>query len=505
MKRVFLSITVVLMFVTGSYATNGMEMIGYGARSSSMGGISQALTRCSCSINNNPALIGSITEKQLSASVGLLIPSVYFSNGLNDEDGDSKVFPLPSIAYIHGNESKLRLGIGFFAQGGMGATYPGLTHDIFREYDQNPMTPDDPYVTKEYHSQIAYMKFIPAVSYQATPKLSVGFSPNIGFALLEMQMPYSINPMQDMKGEIPGMGGMTFGGMFGGPMDQGGLGYDEVTAYADLGEDGVTSSGFGAKVGIHFQANDKLAIGASYTIKSTLNFEGNATTMDMNAQFGHAYERMVGGAMQSGMSLENAQNAVNTQLQNMGIDMSLGMLAKYDAEIEFSWPQEAGFGMTYQATEKLMVGADARWINWKDSMEKFVMDFKNGDSSNINTMMGSSDIHLEMPLEWDDQIVIAVGGEYFVTPKLALRAGFNYASNPVPEETIIPIFPAVVESHITMGFGYKVTPKFTIHFAYEHNPEKELEVGSSKIANEYDGSKSSLKESVFHLTTAIKF
>ena len=70
-----------------------------------------------------------------------------------------------------------------------------------------------------------------------------------------------------------------------------------------------------------------------------------------------------------------------------------------------------------------------------------------------------------------------------------LRAGFNYAANPVKEHngwnpqgvtsiqgTAIPTFgyemfrnigfPAIVESHLTLGFGYQLTETLTVNVAY---------------------------------------
>ena len=80
-------------------------------------------------------------------------------------------------------------------------------------------------------------------------------------------------------------------------MTAGGLGYEEVTAYADL-KDGVTALGYGAKFGARYEVSNKLAVGAAYTMKSTLDFSGEAA-MDMTSQFGHAYGLMVQGAMAS--------------------------------------------------------------------------------------------------------------------------------------------------------------------------------------------------------------
>lgn len=500
------SLVILLILVTASmlFSTNGMNMIGYGPRSSAMGGFSLGLLDDANSVNTNPAAISFLKNRQLELNLGLLIPKVNFENSLNDVEGESEIFPLPNFSYVHGSKSNYTFGIGVYSQGGMGATYEDVKHDIFRQYDMSPMTSDDPYLDGiDYHSMIAYFKIMPTFSYQINPQFSMGVSPSFGYAMMEMQMPYSILP-SDMHGIANPENGMTFGDMFGMPMTSGGLGYEEVTAYADM-EDAATAMGFGARVGASYAVNDELSLGLAYSSKSTLTFEGEAS-MDMTAQFGQAFERMVGGALQQGAPDEaTAQQMVGQQLAGMGIDMTLGMVSDYDVEIEMSWPQELGLGFAYKATPRLLVGADLKWIGWKDSMEEFKMKFKDGTNQNINTMMGSEDLELSMPMEWDDQIVIALGAEFAVNPMLDLRAGYNFGNNPVPEETVIPIFPAVVENHITMGFGVNVNPQLSFDMAYELNLNKDLEVETSKIANEYNGSTSSLSENVLHFGVSYNF
>ncbi|MBI9032210.1 outer membrane protein transport protein [bacterium] len=502
MKR---NVMIILIVLTASmlFSTNGMNMIGYGPRSSAMGGFSLGLLDDANSVNTNPAAIAFFKNKQLDINLGLLIPKVNFENSINDVEGESQIFPLPNFSYVHGANNSFTFGLGVYSQGGMGATYKDVKHDVFRQYDMDPMTPDDPYIGDlEYHSMIAYFKIMPTLAYQINPHFSLGISPSFGYAMMEMKMPYSILP-SEMVGVVNSQTGMTFGDMFGAHMDQGGLGYQEITAYADMG-DGATAMGIGARVGASYRLNESFTLGFSYSSKSTLTLEGDAS-MDMTAQFGQAYERMVGGAMQQGApDLATAQEGVNQNLSDMGIDMSLGMIAEYDAEIEISWPQEVGIGFAYKANSQLLLGADFKWIGWKASMEEFKMKFNNGNNQNINTMMGSEDLEFAMPMDWEDQFVIALGAEYAINPMFDIRAGYNFGNNPVPEETVIPIFPAVVENHITMGLGVNINQRLSLDMAYELNLNKELEVNESKIANEYDYSTSSLSENVLHFGISYK-
>ena len=93
--------------------------------------------------------------------------------------------------------------------------------------------------------------------------------------------------------------------------------------------------------------------------------------------------------------------------------------------------------------------------------------------------------------------MFALGVQYKPTKQLALRAGYNYANNPVREhdnfagfngtqnppttfvqgipfptyyyETFRIIgFPAVAEQHITFGIGYEFSNKFALNAGYTH-------------------------------------
>ena len=82
-----------------------------------------------------------------------------------------------------------------------------------------------------------------------------------------------------------------------------------------------------------------------------------------------------------------------------------------------------------------------------------------------------------------------------------MRAGYNYAENPVKEhngwnpEGVTTIqgkqvptfgyemlrnvgFPAIVESHLTLGFGYQLTEALALNVAYAHVFENEISSAS---------------------------
>lgn len=152
-------------------------------------------------------------------------------------------------------------------------------------------------------------------------------------------------------------------------------------------------------------------------------------------------------------------------------------------DMKLEQPQEVAAGVGVKPIDGLKVGFDVRWINWADA-----------------------DGYKQFG--WNNQIVYALGAEYKATEALTLRAGFNYAKSPlddvsaasnaaptitVPDlaapfnEYFIGVmnalgFPAITETHITIGAGYKVSEHFTINVAYVHAFEGDFKVEDTSNA-----------------------
>jgi len=84
---------------------------------------------------------------------------------------------------------------------------------------------------------------------------------------------------------------------------------------------------------------------------------------------------------------------------------------------------------------------------------------------------------------WDDQTVYKVGVEFRPNDKLALRAGFNYGESPI-QSGISPAglptvfanyaFPAISETHVTLGLGYKFDKNLAFNAYYLYSPEAKI-------------------------------
>ena len=496
MKLIIKSLLTVIILATLLSAQTGTRMVGFDAKSMGRGGTSIGTFDSPELMMTNPAGISFLDQSMVNADISLMFPSVHFKNALNDKDGNKNTFPLPAASYVNKyKESNWTWGLGFFTAGGMGADY-SLDHALYRNQDGS-------YNLQTYHSKLASMQGGLTVAYKFTDNFSVGISAHLVYSMLEFEMPYSLNPSVMQGFAMPGM---TFGQMFAAPPSMGGFGYSEVTATANMTS--LTGLGFNGKIGLAYKVNDQLSFGLSYTMPTSLTYKNGKASMDMTAQLNDAFGKAVQGAMlQYGLTYDQAQVAVMTKFGQMGIDLTKGVAANYDLNVDLKSPQSFGFGAAYVISNDFKVSCDLEWINWANAFDKMTIKLSNGANSNINTMMGNKGtFNLDFPMNWKNSVVVKIGGEYSVNPALTLRLGYAYGSNPVPETTIFPIFPAIVENHLTIGASYKVSAPLTINAAFELALNKSLTASNpSLIANEYNGSTSQLSTSLIHISASYNF
>lgn len=64
---------------------------------------------------------------------------------------------------------------------------------------------------------------------------------------------------------------------------------------------------------------------------------------------------------------------------------------------------------------------------------------------------------------------------------LTLRAGANLTGNPIPDLYLNPMFPAIVKTHYTLGFGYRASTKTSYDFSVTFAPDAEAAAGPDPV------------------------
>ena len=457
---------------TSAFATNGMNVEGYGPIAAAMGGASMAYDNGSAAVMNNPATLGLMAKgSQFDVAVGMLGPDVKstFMGTTNTSGGDA--YYMPAVGYIK-NDGNKSYGVAMFAQGGMGTEYPkgGTLDPSMGSLDQR--------------SELGVGRLIFPLAMNINDKLTIGGSADVVWAMMDLQMALNSNQFFDLMG-VPGTGGgigsghtfgtasgsmlTTFTGLSGtvlnngtgtgagagtGPLNWGYFNFSDTNDYTGKAK----ATGLAGKIGFTYKASPQLTIGSTYHSKTSLSdMEGDAIlAFNVNADLGY-------------FSQTPAPTGTYTAT-TMPVSGKIKV-------VDFQWPETFGLGMAFQVNDRLMVAVDYKRINWADVMKNFKMTFT-ADNVAGNGAFSGTVMDATLYQNWDDQNVFQVGGAYKATDALTVRAGASFSKNPIPDAYMNPLFPAIEKNHYTMGVGYAIDKASDLNFSLQHAPNVTQTTGS---------------------------
>lgn len=192
---------------------------------------------------------------------------------------------------------------------------------------------------------------------------------------------------------------------------------------------------------------------------TTVGFdEGMSQDLKFGYTLGAAYEvgnMTIGASYKSKIDMDYQGQISGAS----GVFSAFGMFGGNALSDNLSTPAEIGVGASYKMNVHT-IAIDYKQIKWSDA--DGYKDFK-----------------------WEDQNVIMLGYQ-FHAKDWSLRAGYNHASNPVkPQAPVAGMdatgsainmfnalgFPAIVESHYSIGGCYHLSDMTRLDFAYTYAPE----------------------------------
>lgn len=454
-------------------ATNGMNLSGYGPEAHAMGGASMAYDNGTAATMNNPATLALMPEgHRFDAALGGLFPSITSTCGAppcnagpaagQSADSSATAFYMPAMGWVN-KSGKLVYGAGVFSQGGMGTEYGANTFMAAGSGDK-------------VRSEVGVGRFIVPLAYEMSDTITVGGTLDYVWAGMDLMMALSGPQFGDM---VAGLGGsQTYGSVSGSMVNSLAGGFapnscgagvaclsalnwarvDFSNSSAFTGQ--AQGGGFAFKLGATFKASSDLTLGATFHSKTSM---GDLTTtgasMSMN---------VTGAAVGGGSATVPVTGSISVH--------------------NFQWPQTIGFGAAYQASDDLLLVADYKRIGWKDVMKDFNLTFtadatQTGAAGPGGFNLGGQVVDMTMIQNWDDQNVIQVGAAYKVGSAFTVRGGINVANNPVPDQYMHPLFPAVAKTNLSAGFGYALSKASSIDASFAYVPTNTVTGGSGVVVD----------------------
>lgn len=243
-KICFASIGILLLFKQPVLAANGLNAIGFGAKSIGLAGADVASTDDTYALNINPAGLEGIEQRQLDLYIAaaFALDVGHKDQYGNDIEINNDMLMLGNIAYAQRlKNSPFTIGVGFFGQGGAGVEYPKM---------QTAFGTEDRLI-----SQIRVARLNFGLAYRLQAKTSIGISIITTYADSE----------QDIFPETS---------IYSGNLTTSFFGYElrKLKGYSPA-----------VKLGLQHQFSHDLSFGMAYTNETALNLEGGYLVSNQTA------------------------------------------------------------------------------------------------------------------------------------------------------------------------------------------------------------------------------
>jgi long-chain fatty acid transport protein len=441
-KTCLLALAAVL--IGGALRADGIYDNGIGARSMSMGGADVAWAADPLgAMGVNPAGLGFLTIPTLNlGGVGGFLQGHFEKTSVSSGNLDGQPQALPEFAFaLPIPKTPVVVGLSFLPESMLLANW---------NYNDPPGGLGSiSYGQRQDKSEIVNLRSALGIAATVTPDLSLGASVGLIYNKNELNGPYIFQNLQS------------------GPAGAGNSGFNGAKTLLNLQTEGLA---WNAEVGVVYRPTPDLQFGVSYESPSTIVSTGDAWG-DPSVQF---------------------------HLPNGSLPFH------YDATVTNTLPQQVRAGVSWKFQPQWRLAAQIDWIDYADAFRNLPLSFRNGSNTTVNAALGSS-FNESVPLDWKSECVYRAGVEYDVTPSLALRAGYCYGGNPVPDSTLTPLNAAILQQTVTAGLGYH-WKHYRVDLAYQYYLPTTENIGASGLrSGEYSNSSITVSAHEFALTSTIEF
>jgi long-chain fatty acid transport protein len=299
-KRLFLGLAVILSLASGLLA-NGLNLNGFGARATAMGGAYVGLANDFTAVFWNPAGLALLKIGTFGLAGDILIPSSKYSLGAFNMETNKKYYPAGLVGYFQPIGDRVVVGVGAYSLSGLGTSWnnTGVEAATLTALGLPPAYLTPPGIqTYDWESFIASISISPTIAVQLTDQLFFGATLNINYGFFKMDRWAGVMDM-----EVPDI-------------------------YFNPGQQtlDVKGWGFGATFGLLFKPSDMFSLGLTFRTPSKMKMSG---------------------------SLE---------MENMAL---LGLETSSGTNMDVTSPMWLAGGIAVKPIDGLTLTFDAHYTNWK--------------------------------------------------------------------------------------------------------------------------------------------
>lgn len=365
------SVSCWLAMLPGTSQAGGLWLNEYGSSAQGRAGAgAQAGTRDASTGFHNPASMVEIDESQMMATIGYIAPESEFDvkqgsvlNGNGNGGTAAKGSPAGSVFYVHPINDKWTMGVA-------GLVLTGVTLDYANDWAGR-------YQVQEISVMVGGLT--PALAYQVTDDLAVGFGSAIMYSNLNMKVAVP-NPQDPFLG----------------PDGRASVNGDDIQVAPHLG--------------LHYKLGKDTRIGATYLGKFDFNYDGDLKISPVGANVGVNTDMTLADTLRVGLS-----HAFSDRLRG---------------DITWGWDNWSQLGDIFLSTQS---GGNALPRNWEDTYHyavglQYDLDqnwMVQGGVAYDTSPVDKEDRTADMPM--DEQLRLAFGLEHRRPSGSTISASLVYA------------------------------------------------------------------------------
>jgi long-chain fatty acid transport protein len=412
--RFVVTFILVAMLWCSSLLAGGFENTGLGTKARGMAGAFRAIADDWTAAWYNPAGYAFIADNQIGGNAGFLhfrdelTPNYHFG-GLADETGifnDRRIYnahavlSMPSAGFIVRVPVWGETVFGLSAYEPFDANIRWSLFNVMRAYNDTASFKPP---SEQFTNNLDVVAFqLTAAREYMDEKLSLG----VGLQLLRgdlafKNLTFRDNPMASPFSDRP---------------------FDKINEESSVDGNGW---GFGLKLGALYKQSEKLRLGATLSIPSSITLKGRNNLSFVMPRI----------APLSGVSL-------NSVAYLFASGRTINIWSDYETKLKL--PMSFGAGAAYKVTERLTMALDGEYTLWS-TFKGFDFSFTNFDP--LQGVLDSATVrdfltkNLSSPVDWKNTVKFALGASYDVNATVTAFGGASFDQSPAKDaKDFIPQF-----------------------------------------------------------------